>query len=291
MTKVSKKQSLRERLGSSGAVASLVLLLVAAQGTQAQQPPEYFRQNCMSCHTIGGGALTGPDLKGVAERRDRAWLNRFLQNPQEIIDSGDAYVQQLVEQSRGVVMPTPPGITPDLADALLDFLEAESKQAQSQFGGVSITDQPFSAQEVALGRELFLGLRSLNGGGVSCAACHTVGSMGGLGGGRLGPDLTRVYERLGDRKAVGTWLMAPATPTMQAVFREKALTQDEILALLAYLEESRVAQPSDQTQIMTFFLLGLGGMVLGLVALQGAWRQRLRAVRRPLVESQKRGAA
>ncbi|MGH9794830.1 MAG: c-type cytochrome [Candidatus Acidiferrales bacterium] len=263
---------------------------MTAPGVYAQQPADYFRQNCMSCHTIGGGALTGPDLKGAAERRDRAWLNRFMQNPQGMIDSGDPYAQQLVERSRGVVMPTPPGITPNLADALLDFIEAESQLPQSQFGGVSITDRPFTPLEVARGRELFLGLRSLESGGASCAACHTVGSMGGLGGGRLGPDLTRVYERLGNRKAVGTWLMAPATPTMQAVFREKALTQDEILVLLAYLEEARVAQPSDQTQIMTFFLLGLGGMVLGLLALQGAWRKRLQAVRRPLVESQKRGA-
>lgn len=289
MTRLSTKQRLWRRLGRSSAVASLVLFLAAA-GAQAQQPADYFRQNCMSCHTIGGGALTGPDLKDVSQRRDRAWLNRFLQNPQGLIDSGDPYAQQLVDQSRGVVMPTPPGITPDLADALLDFIEAESQLAQSQFGGVSITDRPFTPLEVTRGRELFFGLRSLGGGGASCAACHTVGSMGGLGGGRLGPDLTRVYERLGDRKAVGTWLMAPATPTMQAVFREKGLTQDEILALLAYLEEARVAQPSDQTQIMTFFLLGLGGMVLGLVALQGAWRKRLQAVRRPLVEGQKRGA-
>jgi len=289
MTGLNTKQRLWRRLGQSSAVASLVLFLGAGQGAQAQQPPEYFRQNCMSCHTIGGGRLTGPDLKDVTQRQERTWLKRFLQDPQAMIGSGDPYARQLVEQARGVVMPKPPGITPDLADALLDFIEAESKLPQSQFAGTSITDRPFTAAEVTRGHELFVGLRPLEGGGPSCAACHTVGSIQGLGGGRLGPDLTRVYERLGDRKAVGTWLIAPATPTMQAVFRKKVLTQDEILVLLAYLEESSAVQPSDQTQVITFFLLGLGGMVLGLVALQGAWRQRLRAVRRPLVESQKRG--
>ena len=276
---------------SSTAVAILALFLVAAPGARAQQPPEYFRQNCMSCHTIGGGAVTGPDLKNVTQRKDRAWLNRYLQNPQRMIDSGDPYAQQLLTEFRGVVMPKPPSITPDLADALLDFLEAESRLPQSQFGGATITDRPFTPAEAARGRELFIGLRPLSAGGPTCAACHTVGSLDGLGGGRLAPDLTRVYERLGNRKAVGMWLSAPATPTMQAVFRQKALTQDEIIAVLAYLEESRVSQPSDQTQIMTFFLLGFGGMALGLVVLQGAWRQRLRAVRRPLVENHKRGAA
>jgi mono/diheme cytochrome c family protein len=273
-----------------GGLATLAVCLFAAQGTEAQQPPDYFRQNCMSCHTIGGGTLTGPDLKDVTQRKNRAWLNRFLQNPQGMIDSGDPYARQLMERSRGVVMPRPPAITPDLANAMLDFIEAESKLPKSQFAGVSITDRPFTPFEATRGRQLFLGLKRLGNGGASCSACHTVGNLEGLGGGRLGPDLTRVYERLGDRKAVGTWLMAPATPTMQAVFRNQALTQDEILALLAYLEEARAAQPSDQAQIMTFFLLGLGGMVLGLVALQGVWRQRFRAVRRLLVESGKRGA-
>lgn len=291
MNVLHKKPNGWTRGAASGGFAAVALLLLAAPAARAQQPPDYFRQNCMSCHTIGGGALTGPDLKDVTTRRDRTWLTRFLQNPQAVINSGDAYAKQLVEQSRGVVMPAPPGMTPDLAEALLNFLEAESKQEQSQFGGVSIADRPFTAQEVAAGRELFLGLRPFKSGGTSCASCHTVGSMGGLGGGRLGPDLTRVYERLGDRKAVGAWLVAPATPTMQAVFRKSALAQDEILALLAYFEDSQAAQPSDQTQIMTFFLLGFGGMVLGLVVMQGAWRRRFRAVRRPLVESRKRGEA
>jgi cytochrome c2 len=270
-------------------------LMVAGVGAllalpaNAQQPPDYFRQNCMSCHTIGGGRLTGPDLKDVTGRKDRAWLKRFLQNPKAVLDSGDAYALQLQQESRGVVMPTPPAITPELADALLDFIEAESKLPKSQFAGVAITDRPFTAREVALGRELFTGFRRLENGGPNCAGCHTVGTMPGLAGGRLGPDLTRVYERLGNRKAVGTWLMAPATPTMQAVFRKSALTQDEIILLLAYLEDARTVQPSDHTPILTFFLLGFAGMVVGLVVMQAVWRERLRAVRRPLVQAQKRG--
>jgi len=284
--RANRAQGIRRRFPA--VLAGLGVLCFAGR-VEAQQPADYFRQNCMSCHTIGGGRVTGPDLKDVEQRKERAWLIKFLQNPKALLDAGDPYALQLQQEARGVVMPTPPQITADLAQALLDFIAAESKLPKSQFAGVAIPDRPFAPFEVVRGRELFLGLRPLENRGPSCVGCHTLGTLGQLGGGRLGPDLTRVYERLGGRKEVGTWLVAPATPTMQALFRRNALTQEEILTLLAYLEPVQKSQPADQTSLLTFFLIGFAGMVAGLVALQAAWRERFRAVRRPLVAGQKRG--
>lgn len=269
----------------------LVLLLAFPLGLGAQQQPaDFFRQNCISCHTIGGGRLTGPDLKDVTQRKDRAWLEHFVQNPQAVISSGDPYAVQLQQEARGVVMPTVPGMTPEWARAVLDLIEAESRLPKSQFAGLTITDRPFTSNEVAAGGQLFLGARRLANGGPSCAACHTVGTLGGLGGGRLGPDLTLVYERLGGRKSVGAWLQAPATPTMQAVFRQHTLQPEEILLLLAFIEEAgRQRRPAGSVTQLDFFLLGFGGMCLGLVILQMAWRGRFRAVRRPLARGNHRG--
>ncbi len=256
----------------------------------AQQAADFFRQNCVSCHTIGGGRITGPDLKDVAKRKDRPWLARFIQNPQVVLDSGDPYAIELQQEARGAVMRTIPGITPELAQALLDLIEAESKLAKSQFAGVSISDRPFTPADLVRGRQLFLGLRPLAGGGAACVSCHTVGTLGGLGGGRLGPDLTRVYERLGGRKGVGTWLSAPPTPTMQALFRKNALQAEEILALLSLIEDAgRRSQPAGSGSVLAFFLLGFAGMVVGLVLVGTTWRSRLRSVRRLLVERKERG--
>jgi mono/diheme cytochrome c family protein len=266
------------------AILGLALLGMAPTAQAQQQPAEYFRQNCMSCHTIGGGRLTGPDLKDVTQRKDRAWLERFVQNPPAVMESGDAYALQLKEDARGVVMPIAPGMSSDWARLLLDLIDAESKLPKSQFAGLSITDRPFTPAEAVRGRELFLGTRSFANGGAACVSCHTVGTLGGLGGGELGPDLTRVYERLGGRKATGTWLLAPATPTMQAVFGKHAMQPEEILSLLAFIEDAAAkGQPADPLARVHFFLLGFGGMVLGLVLLQAVWRERFRAVRRPLV--------
>jgi mono/diheme cytochrome c family protein len=268
----------------------LILLLAFPAAAGAQQPADYFKQNCVACHTVGGGRLVGPDLKDVTQRKDRAWLTKFLQNPKAMIDGGDAYARQLQQEAHGVVMPTLPGMTPARAGELLAFLEAESKQATPPAAGAAVSDQPFTPQDVTLGRDLFLGIRPLAGGGPACGSCHTLGTLAGLGGGMLGPDLTRVYERLGGRKAVSAWLGAPATPTMQSIFRNKPLKPEEILPLLAAIENAAgatTAAPAGPSA--GFLLLGFGGMALGLVGLQVSWRRRFRAVRRPLVRDRKRG--
>lgn len=261
-----------------------------ASVAHAQSAADFFRQNCASCHTIGGGRLTGPDLKDVTQRKDRAWLLKFLQDPKAMIDSGDPYAAQLLQDARGVVMPRVQGMNPDLAADLLGLIDAESKLAQSQFGGATVSDRPITSQDIAVGQDLFWGRRALSSGGPACASCHTLGTLGGLGGGQLGPDLTRVYERLGGRKGVGTWLAAPATPTMQAVFKTKPIQPEEILPLLAVVEEAGAAgTPAPGGPSLAFVAFGFGGMVVALGVFGGVWRDRFRAVRRPLVRGRKRG--
>ena len=271
------------RIGMPG---SLVLLLtLVASSAAAQDAAQFFRQNCSSCHTIGGGRLTGPDLKNVTARRDRAALTTFVMGPAAALATGDPYLVQLQQDARGVVMPTVPGLTPTLIGQLLDLIDAESALPKSQFAGVQMSDRPFTAADVALGRAIFRGDQRLTAGGPPCLSCHTVRGVGGLGGGQLGPDLTRVYERLQGRKGLSTWLNAPATPTMQGVFAQRRFTDAEILPLVAYFESTAKAGGQDnRTGVLNFVLLGLGAAVAGVVGLDSAWRHRYRSVRRALVE-------
>jgi hypothetical protein len=69
---------------------------------------------------------------------------------------------------------------------------------------------------------------------------------------------------------------------MQAVYSAHAFKPDEVLALVAYFE-SASKQPEQTRPIGTFVLIGLGGSLVGLAVLDGFWRKRFRAVRRPLV--------
>ena len=263
-------------------------VVILAVPLLAQDPAAYFKQNCMSCHTVGGGRLAGPDLKDVTQRRDKVWLAQWMQNPRAVLDGGDPYAQKLLQDSRSVVMPTPAGMNPQLANSLVDLLEAESKLPRSQFAGVQISDRPYTAQDAVLGMALFTGEKRLANGGPPCISCHTMKGMTGLHGGRLGPDLTLVYERLQGRKGLGAWLGAPASPTMAPVFKTTAMNGDEIFALTAMFEhETKNRGQDDQTALLNFFLLGLGGAVAGLVAFDRIWKKRLTGVRRQIVHRER----
>jgi mono/diheme cytochrome c family protein len=262
-----------------------ILVLWPASSVYAQETADYYRQNCMSCHTIGGGRMTGPDLKNVAERRDREWLLRFIIDPKGMIDRGDPQAVELLQEYRGVVMPTAPGMSRSRAEALLDLIAAESKLEKSQFAGVQLSDRAFTERDIELGRELFLGRKPFTNGGPSCISCHSVTSVGGLGGGRLGPDLTTVFERYEGRKTLATWLTAPATPIMQSVYKAQPLDAEEVLPLVAYFQHTLQRSPEDPaTARLTFVLIGLGGTLLLLGLFDVAWGSRFRAVRRTLVQ-------
>lgn len=267
---------------------SAALVVAFSQHAPAQDAAAFFKQNCTNCHTIGGGRLTGPDLKDVGARKDRAWLVQFLENPKAMIDSGDPYAQKLQQEARGVVMPSIAGMTAAQAQALLDLIAAESKLPRSQFAGLQISDRPLAAQDVARGKLIFLGEQPMSAGGPACISCHTIRGLTLLGGGRLGPDLTRVYERLQGRKGLAAWLSAPASPTMAPVFKANAMQSEEILWLIALFEDSaRKGGEAETTSLLNFFLLGLGGMVLGLVSLDLLWKKRFRGVRWSLVHKER----
>lgn len=263
--------------------ALISFLILFINTSFAQDDVTFFKQNCMSCHSIGGGRLTGPDLKNVTQRKNRAWLIKFIQDPKAMIDAGDPYALKLKDEARGVMMPTVQGMTQARAEALVNLIDAESKLPKSQFLGVQISDRPFTPGDAQIGRDIFLGRIQLKNGGAACFSCHTVSGIGGFGGGLLGPDLTMVFERYEGRKTLSTWLTAPATPTMASQLKNNPLDADEILPLVAYFQSAMQQSPSDDSAArINFLLIGLGGTVLALGLFDVIWNKRFRAVRRPL---------
>jgi nitrite reductase (NO-forming) len=63
-----------------------------------------FESKCLACHSIGEGRKLGPDLAGVSKRRDRAWLTRWLKEPEKMLQS-DATAQALLKEHNDVPMP------------------------------------------------------------------------------------------------------------------------------------------------------------------------------------------
>ncbi len=57
-----------------------------------------FKNNCAQCHATGDAVVVGPGLKGIEERRDYAWLKKWINNPAAVIASGDKYAVDLYEK-------------------------------------------------------------------------------------------------------------------------------------------------------------------------------------------------
>lgn len=277
-------QTRRWKWSALGAVL-LGIGAASAPPAEAEDAADDFRQNCFSCHTIGGGSLTGPDLKDLLKRRDKDWASRFILGPKKMIDGGDPDAVRLRDEFRGVVMPDIAGMTPARAEALIQFITEESKQEKSRFRGLSLIDRPLLPSDVAAGRALFAGGTRLRNGAPSCISCHSVGGLGGLfNGGGLGPDLTEAGSRLGGEKALAAWLMSPLTPVMKPVFQKRPLHETEILPLVAFLQQAaREERPTGPQTRLPFLVAGVGGGLLLLIVFDSAWNGRLRSVRRRMV--------
>ena len=254
----------------------------------AQDPPseetiKYFQTNCTSCHTIGGGRLSGPDLKNATERQSPEWMADFIRDPAGVIASGDPYALKILAESKGVPMPGL-GISAERAAKLVDLITLESAKEKSRFAGVQLSERALTAEDTAHGYDLFVGRASFENGGPACIACHTTASMPGMGGGRLGPDLTSVFARLEGRRGLGAWLASPPSVVMQPLYVEHALEPEEILAMIAYLRDSATAEDGTSGSGTLYFILaGIGLAAVFMIAFDVLWRRRFRAVRRPLI--------
>jgi protein SCO1/2 len=82
-----------------------------------------FATRCVGCHTIGSGDLVGPDLAGVTDRRDRAWLTQYVAAPDQALAAGDPVASALYAKYHQIPMPNLSLSNEDVV-AVLDYLQA-----------------------------------------------------------------------------------------------------------------------------------------------------------------------
>jgi mono/diheme cytochrome c family protein len=291
--------------------------MATATAATVEDGKTLFEQSCASCHSLdGSGASYGPDLKTVTQRRDRNWLIRWIAAPEQVIESGDAIAKELLQQYNGVPMPNA-GLQPDQVESIVRYLENTA-------GTVSAAPKPEETAAIAtpatqatpdnlvgsnaegdvvIGQKLFAGTIPFQKGGPACMSCHTVDVVGALRGGTLGPNLTHVIDRYTEVGLKGVLPTLPY-PTMQGIYQNKLLTEEEQAHLLAFFKAANQAEVGSQTAAVEsaqtsvtesfqlsstwkFVLLGVGGFLLLALLSQITWRDRLTGVRQRLVEGHK----
>jgi len=236
-------------------ITGFLLFTSFSQIASTQEPGEQvFNTICFACHTIGGGRLIGPDLAGVHEKRSQEWLEKFVKSSQSMINAGDADAVALFEEYSSLLMPDAVATDEQIRQVLI-YIESQSSGVMPS----AVVDEPVTPaepateEEILAGQELFQGnLRFVNGGS-ACNACHEVRNDAVIGGGILAAELTTVFSRMGGAGVTAILGRAPF-PVMQAAYEDHALTEDEVTALVAFLE---YADSEQYNQLPRDYGLGL----------------------------------
>lgn len=105
--------------------------------TEAKQLPklskaeDIYRFRCMSCHSLGTEDGLGPGLQGVTQRRDKAWLTRWLKTPDKLLAEKDPIAVELYNRYNKILMPNLKLSDADV-EALVNYMDATSKDSPEQ---------------------------------------------------------------------------------------------------------------------------------------------------------------
>jgi protein SCO1 len=84
-----------------------------------------FSTRCAACHTIGNGDKIGPDLLGVTNVRDRAWLARMIVDSNKLIEEKDPIATALFKKYKEVRMP-PLGLPETDVNTLIEYMKTQT---------------------------------------------------------------------------------------------------------------------------------------------------------------------
>jgi mono/diheme cytochrome c family protein len=249
-----------------------VLLFCLSSSTSfALDAAKHFNMACSPCHTIGGGDTMGPDLQGVSERRDNAWLKKFITDPMGMINSGDAIAIALLQEFENIPMPAQNLSDQDI-EGILDYIEGAGAPP-APAAKTATTADDVTREQVEAGRAVFLGYTRFVHGGPSCLSCHNAGREVSLGGGTLGPDLTNAYSDYSDM-GLTTVLSQISFPSMITVYLDKPLTEDEVFTIKAFLSTVDEGDDGSNGGDNGFIIRGLIGLVIALILINFIWLGR-----------------
>lgn len=195
------KENVRRTIGYLLPVA---LLLVLA-GTSCKKKKEYKGEGkqvfnskgCVACHGFGtGDKPTGPDLKGVTERRKTAWLKAWLADPPAMLKS-DPIAKKLLKKFNGVAMPKTP-LTSKEIDQIIDYLSWMDKH-----GGKAKDFKPLDDDEFTQAKKIFFN---------RCSGCH-----GAKRWGATGPSLLPKTHIVKAKQVEGGGTRSKGTEALEAI--------------------------------------------------------------------------
>jgi len=136
--------------------ASTVAAPAVMQGGDPVKGKELFNTNCAACHKLDAKA-TGPALRGVGAKYEKAWLYKWIHNSADLIKSGDALAVKVYEENNKVPM----SAFPQLSEADIDNIIAYTMEAKAVAVVPVATEKTPGVETGGITNNIILGALSL----------------------------------------------------------------------------------------------------------------------------------
>ena len=111
---------------------------------------ELFNSLCAACHKLDAKS-TGPALRGVADKHDRAWLYKWIHNSSEMIKSGDPAAVKLFAENNNSVMTPFPQLSEGDIDNILAYTSAPAPVIEKKDAPAAAAAEGGSSNTLILG--------------------------------------------------------------------------------------------------------------------------------------------
>lgn len=151
--------SLAQDAAAPAAEAAATEAPAASSGGDAAKGKELFNANCAACHKLDAKS-TGPALRDVASRRDKAWLYKWIHNSSDLIKSGDADAVKVFEENNKIPMTAFPQLSEGDIDNIIAYTSEPKAEAPAAVAGTAATAKGAS-QDDGISNNVILGALSL----------------------------------------------------------------------------------------------------------------------------------
>lgn len=253
----------------AGYVVSLFVFPPAPDAVaQSTAGAELYVDKCAGCHQSGGVGVPGafPPLAGNGAATDAEYVR-------SVIVEGTSGPITVLGETYDQAMPAVSGLSDEEVDLVTAYVVELATGAAEPGGAVRVVE--VGDGDADRGHDLFRGAIRFGRGGAACASCHVAGDVGNLGGWSLGPDLTDVHERFGGDAGTAAWLANPSSATMRPLFADRALADDEIAHLVAFLADAPDRdEPAGAPDRLAIAGLAVVATLLGAMAIARRGRKR-----------------
>ncbi|MBI2252805.1 MAG: c-type cytochrome [Armatimonadetes bacterium] len=264
-------------MSSKFLIITIICIFLFQQRAYSQENGEnIFLAKCSSCHTIGNGDLTGPDLKDLFKRREKKWIKEKIKYPERMAIF-DAITKSLLEKYKNSMPDL--GLEEKEIEALLIYLENPALKIEKT-ETPPLETRPILKGNPEKGRKFFTGELMFKNNSPACISCHNLQVKGFFQVKKLAEDLTDIYIRFGDDLLYSS-LKSPPFYLMNKIYPAHPLTDEEIADLTAFFNEISNTVSTAKNKInekASNFSLHLYSGILFifiLIIFQLIWRKRL----------------